>query len=81
MAMMIDHTCICCDACEPECPNGAITAGEACYFIDPRLCTECVGHFTVCQCQEMCPAQCIHPHPDFRETYQQLYKKYLDSLG
>ena len=45
MAFMITEECINCGACEPECPNQAISAGEERYVIDPDKCTECVGHF------------------------------------
>ncbi|NOX40155.1 MAG: 4Fe-4S ferredoxin, partial [Alphaproteobacteria bacterium] len=43
MALMIIDPCTACDACEPVCPNEAITAGDPFYIIDPMKCTECVG--------------------------------------
>ena len=43
MATYITEECINCGACEPECPNEAISEGEDIYVIDPKLCTECVG--------------------------------------
>ena len=43
MALMITEACTACDACEPVCPNKAITAGSPIYVIDPMKCTECVG--------------------------------------
>ena len=45
MALMITDECINCDVCEPECPNDAISLGREIYEIDPKKCTECVGHF------------------------------------
>ncbi len=36
MALIITDECINCDVCEPECPNGAIAAGEEIYVIDPN---------------------------------------------
>ncbi len=45
MALMITDECINCDVCEPECPNAAISMGPEVYVIDPKRCTECVGHF------------------------------------
>ena len=77
MALMITDECINCDVCEPECPNGAISQGEEIYVIDPKLCTECVGHFNTPQCQEVCPIDCIPFNPDVVETKEQLHQKYL----
>ena len=77
MALMITDECINCDVCEPECPNGAISAGEEIYVIDPGLCTECVGHHDKPQCVTVCPVDCIPLNPDCVETKEQLYAKYL----
>jgi len=77
MALMITDECINCDVCEPECPNDAIYLGEEIYEIDPARCTECVGHFETSQCVEVCPVECIPLNPQFGETREQLYEKYL----
>ena len=77
MALLITDECINCDVCEPECPNGAIYQGEEIYEIDPNKCTECVGHFEKAQCVEVCPIDCIIPHPDIRESKDDLMQKYL----
>ncbi|MBS1217740.1 MAG: fdx [Proteobacteria bacterium] len=77
MALMITDECINCDVCEPECPNGAISAGEEIYVIDPLKCTECVGHFDEPQCQKVCPVDCIPLDPERQETREQLQQKYL----
>merc|ERR1711916_95952 len=45
MATHITDDCINCGACEPECPNQAISEGEEYYVIDPARCTECVGFY------------------------------------
>ena len=63
MALMITDECINCDVCEPECPNDAISQGPEIYVIDPAKCTECVGHFDVPQCREVCPVDCIPVDP------------------
>lgn len=76
MALMITDDCINCDVCEPECPNGAISMGPEIYVIEPRKCTECVGHFDVPQCQQVCPVACIPLNPEWVETHQQLLQKY-----
>lgn len=76
MALYITDECINCDVCEPECPNGAITQGEEIYQIAPSLCTECVGHYEVSQCVEVCPVDCILIDPNNTETPGQLQLKY-----
>ena len=77
MALIITDECINCDVCEPECPNGAIAAGEEIYVIDPKLCTECVGHFDQPQCVAVCPVDCIPLDPAHVESKAQLHEKYL----
>ena len=76
MALIITDDCINCDVCEPECPNGAIFQGEEIYVIDPKKCTECVGHYDVPQCVEVCPVDCIILNPDCVESTEQLQAKY-----
>lgn len=76
MALIITDECINCDVCEPECPNGAISQGEEIYVIDSNKCTECVGHYDVPQCVEVCPVDCIVPNPDAVESKVQLRAKY-----
>ncbi|MGH7888875.1 MAG: YfhL family 4Fe-4S dicluster ferredoxin [Candidatus Binatia bacterium] len=55
MATMITADCINCGACEPECPNNAISQGDPVYVIDPLLCTECVGFHDYEACNAVCP--------------------------
>ena len=76
MALMITDQCINCDVCEPECPNEAISMGESIYVIDPKRCTECVGHFDEPQCVQVCPVECIPVSPDHIESREQLQLKY-----
>lgn len=77
MALMITDDCINCDVCEPECPNEAIYPGEVIYEIDPSKCTQCVGHYDVPQCQEVCPVDCIPLDPNNLETDEQLQAKFI----
>jgi len=77
MALLITDECINCDVCEPECPNGAIYPGEEIYEINPKRCTECVGHYDTPQCVAVCPVECIIPHPQVVETRDELYEKFL----
>lgn len=76
MAFIITEECINCAACEPECPNEAITAGDEIYDIDPDKCTECVGHFDESQCAAVCPVDCCVPDPDHKETKEELMTKF-----
>ena len=76
MALKITDICINCDVCEPECPNGAISMGPEFYVIDPKRCTECVGHFDAPQCREVCPVDCIPLDAEHEETREELLAKY-----
>lgn len=76
MSLLITDECINCDVCEPECPNGAISQGDEIYIIAPLLCTECIGHYETSQCVEVCPVDCIIPHPQHEETRDELLLKY-----
>jgi ferredoxin len=81
MALIITDECINCGACEPECPNDAITAGDEIYVIDAAKCTECVGHFDESQCAEVCPVDCCVPDPDHKESREELMEKYKKLTG
>lgn len=59
MAMKITDECISCGACEPECPNEAITESDDIFVIDKDKCTECEGHHDEPACLEVCPVECI----------------------
>ena len=72
MATHITDECINCGACEPECPNEAISEGEETYVIDPNLCTECVGFHDYEACQAVCPVECCLPDPNHRESEGEL---------
>ena len=76
MALLITADCINCDACESQCPNEAIYPGEDVFVIDADKCTECVGYFAKSQCVLACPADCIIPDPERRETREQLQDKF-----
>ena len=77
MAMKIVEECINCGACEPECPNEAITQGDPIYLVDAEKCTECVGAFDAPKCFEVCPVDdCIIHDPDHAESHEQLEAKY-----
>ena len=75
MALKITEECISCGACEPECPNEAISEGDEIYVIDPNKCTECVGSQESSRCVEVCPVDCCIPDPDHKESREQLLEK------
>ena len=64
MATTITDACINCGACEPECPNEAISQGSDIYLIDAERCTECVGFHAKEACQAVCPVECCLPDPN-----------------
>lgn len=78
MAMKILEECINCAACEPECPNTAISAGEAAgiFVVAAERCTECVGAHESPSCVEVCPVDCIVADPAHAETREELQAKY-----
>jgi ferredoxin len=76
MAFKITEDCISCGACEPECPNSAISEGETVYIIDPDKCTECVGAYDSSRCADVCPVDACVADPDHQETKEQLQEKY-----
>ncbi len=75
MATHITSDCINCGACEPECPNEAVSAGEDVYVIDPKLCTECVGFNDHEACQAICPVECCLPDPNHPEAEPALLER------
>ena len=77
MAMLVNEECISCGACEPECPNEAITQGDSIYVIDPEKCTECVGAHDTPKCVEVCPVdECVIHDPAHMESPEELQAKY-----
>jgi NAD-dependent dihydropyrimidine dehydrogenase PreA subunit len=69
---MITNDCINCGACEPECPNNAISQGDPVFVIDPQLCTECVGFHDYEACAAVCPVDCCVTDPNNIETEEAL---------
>ena len=76
MAYIITEDCISCGACEPECPNNAISEGETIYVIAPDKCTECVGSHESSKCVEVCPVDSCIPDPEHEESREQLLEKW-----
>jgi hypothetical protein len=72
MATMITNDCINCGACEPECPNNAISQGPTVFVIDPKLCTECVGFHDYEACAAVCPVDVCVTDPNNVESEEVL---------
>jgi ferredoxin len=71
---MITSDCINCGACEPECPNKAISEGDGTYVINPDLCTECFGRDEQA-CMAVCPSEACKPDPNRKEDKAALEAK------
>ena len=52
---IVSSQCTSCSACEPECPNMAISEKNGTFVIDPAKCTECINYFDEPQCVAVCP--------------------------
>ncbi|MBE0480467.1 MAG: YfhL family 4Fe-4S dicluster ferredoxin [Dehalococcoidia bacterium] len=76
MSYLITEDCIACGACEPECPNEAISEGEVIYVINPDRCTECAGAYESSRCAAVCPVDACHPDPAIPESKEQLLAKW-----
>ncbi len=63
MAAFINEECTCCDACLPECPEGAIVDDmknpnkDGIYFVKADKCTECGDGEPACI--DVCPSDAI----------------------
>jgi len=49
----ITEECIQCGTCADECPEDAISEGEAIFYIDPDKCIDCGA------CADICPVDAI----------------------
>lgn len=76
MALTIIDDCIGCGACEPECPNNAISEAQDLYVIDPDHCTECYGFYASQQCADVCPVESCIEDREHPEGPQQLEEKF-----
>ncbi|MDD2790330.1 MAG: 4Fe-4S dicluster domain-containing protein [Sulfurimonas sp.] len=62
MSVIIDESCITCDACMQNCPVNAIVddsnnpTGAKRYYVQPEKCVECVDLFDDPQCAAICPS-------------------------
>ena len=59
MANKITEDCSSCGACEPECPQQAISQGDDTYVIDAAKCDECASSGGEAACKAVCPTESI----------------------
>jgi len=76
MSYKITQDCISCGACEPECPNHAISEGDSIYVINPDKCTECVGSYESSRCAAVCPVDSCVRDPAHKESKEELLAKW-----
>ena len=75
MSYKITEDCNNCGACEPECPNNAISQGADYFVIKVDACTECVGFHGQPQCAAVCPVDACITDPTAPETEALLIAK------
>lgn len=75
MSYKITQDCNNCGACEPECPNNAISAGDDTFVINAAACTECVGFHAEPQCAKVCPVEACVVDPAHAEDEAALIAK------
>ncbi len=76
MAYKITDECITCGACEPDCPNQAISEGDTIYVIASDRCTECVGSHEEPRCADLCPVDSCVTDDSHQESKEQLVAKW-----
>ncbi|NWF59965.1 MAG: 4Fe-4S binding protein [Fischerella sp.] len=83
MAYQITSECISCNLCQSVCPTGAIKIDGDRPWIDPELCTNCVGSIhTVPQCKAGCPTSngCVKVPADYWESWFNTYYHFVAKL-
>ncbi|MBD2777800.1 4Fe-4S binding protein [Iningainema tapete] len=83
MAYKITSECISCNVCLSACPTGAVKVVEDRVWIDPNLCTNCVGSvYTVAQCKAVCPTSngCVKQPADYWEGWFTTYNRLIAKL-
>jgi ferredoxin len=81
MAVIINDTCITCDACLQQCPVNAIVddlsnpTGKKQYYVAPEKCVECVGLYEDPQCAAICPSiGCITWDKPFTAEFDEYFR-------
>lgn len=80
MSVIIDNSCITCNACIEVCPVNAISddehnpLGNPYYYVHPEKCVECVGIHEDPQCAAICPSiGCITWDMPFTKAFTEHY--------
>lgn len=81
MSVIINDTCITCDACLQQCPVNAIVddtsnpTGKKQYYVQPDKCVECVGIYDDPQCAAICPSiGCITWDMPFTAEFDEYFR-------
>ncbi|MCK9374278.1 MAG: 4Fe-4S dicluster domain-containing protein [Sulfuricurvum sp.] len=81
MSVVINDTCITCDACLQQCPVNAIVddaanpTGKKQYYVQPDKCVECVDIYADPQCAAICPSiGCITWDMPFTKEFDEHFK-------
>ena len=83
MSYKITSQCISCDLCLSVCPTNAIQIIDGHRWIDPNLCTDCVGSINkVSQCAAGCPTYkgCIKESTDYWQSWFDTYNRFVKKL-
>jgi ferredoxin len=83
MTYKITSKCISCQLCISACPVDAVKIIDGQHWIDPNLCTNCVGTaYTVPQCVAGCPTcdGCVKESRDYWECWFATYNKLVARL-
>ncbi|WP_247560503.1 ferredoxin [Bradyrhizobium sp. 138] len=54
---LIASQCTSSSACEPLCPNVAMSVKAGNFAIEPKKCSECIVYFDEPQCVAVCPVE------------------------
>ncbi|WP_017716689.1 4Fe-4S binding protein [Kamptonema formosum] len=70
MTYLITDSCIACGRCQFQCPTSAIRQEGQRYWIEPSLCNNCDGYYSVPQCEAVCPTNggCVRSSSSFSSS-------------
>ncbi|BBD66538.1 4Fe-4S ferredoxin iron-sulfur binding domain-containing protein [Nostoc commune NIES-4072] len=80
---ILTSQCISCNLCLTACPTNAVKLVDGQHWIDPELCTNCIGSIhTVPQCKAGCPTcdGCVKQPSDYWEGWFANYNRVVAKL-